>query len=523
MEKNNINTNTNKYKKYEKIYKNVENDLFWGLGIENELYLEFEKNIEINETFFLNNHINERYSVNYFLNYKDEFKNILFEEYLKINYNILKNIPLILNSHSFINTDKMNQSKTLYKKITEINPKFIGETLLDNLLENSYFKNTYNKEWLFDGDTIEFTTLNFYNSNLEDIINELNLYKKKFILNLQNFQKKNQLFQKYGLIKLMNKNYPFAIHLTNNNNIAIFNNGTLHYNITLPTLLKNKKIINYDEFVRIHMKAIKLIQWFEPLLIAVYNTSDPFIILKDKISKNISGSSQRCAISRYISIGTYDSDKMLKGKILTIPISNFDNNKNWWYNRFHENSVYNKLKEIGLDINFNKHYNHGIELRFFDYIADNNLLNESFEFIIYLIDYILENDNKIPNPIYLDLWNNIVYKSINNGKNALLNYDEIEFFENLLNIKLDKINKLENINNINNVYYNIYFKLIKKYNKIIKLKKINSYKLTPIGNFSKLVLNTRIIKCDKFKNTFKCINLKSSDILSNNIFSWICN
>ena len=510
-----------KHKKYEKIYKNIESETFWGLGIENELYLEFENKIEITENFFLNNHKRERYSVNYYTNYRNNIINTLFQEYLKTNKNIIKKIPLILNSHSFLDTDNLNQPRRLYTKLCEENPKFCGKTLLEIILEETKetkenieneLRNSYNIEWLFDGDTIEFTTINFYNSKLNDIIKELNLYKKKFIINLQNFQKKNKLFEKYGLIKFMEKNHPFTIHMTNINNIAIFNNGTLHYNITLPTLLNNKVIVDNNKFINIHKEAIKLIQWFEPFLIAIYNTSDPFSILKNKINLDISSSSQRCAISRYIGIGTYDSDKMEKGKLLSVPISNFDNCNNWWYNKFHENSVYTKLDNLGLDINFNKHYNHGIELRIFDFISDNKLLKESFEFIIYLMDYVLEiEENNIINPIYNESWNNITYKLIKDSKNAILTDDEIEFYEKLLNINIKNllINKYTK-----DIYYSIYFNLLTKYN-IIELNDNNSYKIIPSGKFSKLTLNTKIISFDDFKNIFKFINISlPSDIIS---------
>ena len=507
-----------KHKKYECIYKNMESDVFWGLGIENEIYLEFENKIEVTKKFFLNNHKRERYSVDYYKNYKNEIINVLFEEYLKTNQNIIKKIPLLLNSHSFIDTDNLNQPRKLYTKLCEDNPKFSGKTLLEIILENNEenieneLKKSYNKEWLFDGDTIEFTTINFYNSKLNDTIKELNLYKKKFITNIQNFQKKYKLFEKYGLIKFMENNHPFSIYMTNINNIGIFNNGTMHYNITLPTLLNNKQIVDHDNFVNTHKKAIKIIQWFEPFLISIYNTSDPFCILKNnKISLDISSSSQRCIISRYIGIGTYDSDKMEKGKILFIPATNFDNCKNWWYNKFHDKSVYVKLDNLGLDINFNKHYNHGIELRIFDHITDNKLLKESFEFIIYLMDTILDiNDDNIINPIYNELWNDILYKVIKDDKNALLTDNEIKFYEKILNIpESEHINK-----DIKSIYYYIYFKLMKKYNNIIMLNDINSCEIVPIGKFSKLTLHTKIIKVDELLNIFKIINLEINDFIS---------
>jgi len=525
------NTN-NKHKKYEEIYKNIEEDIYWGLGIENELYLEFDNKIKVTKKFLLNNRRRERYSVDYFLSYKKELLDILFKDYLELYKDDYINVPLLINSHSFLNTDSSNNSQKLYTKLCEPNPKFNGKTLLESIIENNNkIKESYNKEWLFDGDTIEFTTINFYKTKLENVIKELNLFKQKFIINLQNYQIKNNLFTKYGSIKFMEKNHPFAIHLTNINNIAMFNNGTLHYNITLPTLLKNKKIVDFEKFTNIHKKAIKMIQWFEPFLITVYNTIEPFYILKKTNSNNIKSiipiipcSSQRCVISRYIGIGTYDSDKMERGKILTIPITNFENlpiGENWWYNKFHENSIYNKLENIGLDINFNKHYNHGIELRFFDNIFDEKLLKESFEFIIYLMDYLLdkydstESENNILNPIYNNLWNNFLIDAITNGRRNILSIDLICFYEKLLDIDIQNTVSLKNINNI---YYYIYYYSVKKYNKILKLNN-NLCKVTPIGKFSKLTLITKTIDYIELKSKFEHFNIKFEDILEENIIN----
>jgi hypothetical protein len=62
------NNQIDKHEKYKKKYG--KNDLYWGLGIENEVYLEFEKREEISKKVFLENHKSERYSVNYYENYK---------------------------------------------------------------------------------------------------------------------------------------------------------------------------------------------------------------------------------------------------------------------------------------------------------------------------------------------------------------------------------------------------------------------------------------------------------------------
>ncbi len=487
-----------KHKKYIDEYNS--NGLYWGLGIENELYLEFENKKTVSKDFFIKNHKRERYSVNYYSNYKDFYCTHAFTN---VSVSDLIELPVLINSHSFLYTDSKNNSQKLYTKLCEPNPKFLGKTLNDEIIEkNNYFKDSINNTWLYDGDTFEFTTLHFFNAKLKNVVDELQTIKNNFIQNLQEYQKDNNLFLDYGKIKFMDKNYPFALHLTNLNNIGIFNNGTLHYNLTLPTLLnKNKLIEDRKLFISEHKKAIKIIQYLEPLLIAVYNTPDFFSQdIKYTNSKMFSGCSQRCAVSRYIGIGTYDTDLMLEGKILTTSNSNYDNIKNWWYNKYHEGSAYNKLTEIGLDINFNKHYNHGIEIRFLDHISDKNLIYESFEFIIYLIDFTLDSVDIFDNPIYNEIWNGLVCNVMIYGKQYILSIDEINLYSKLFNYEFKQ-------NNIKKLYYEIFDYLLVKFNEAKKINKI--YYIIPKGTFSSLVLNNKEVTKEYVVQKGFTINKKS--------------
>lgn len=432
---------SNQIEKHHK-YKNYygDNELYWGLGIENELYLEFEKKICINKNNFLNCHKKERYSLDYFLNYNKNYINDLLIKYFDHNSNDgdTLDIPLILNSHSFTKTDIYNNSKTLYTVKGEPNPYFTGLTLLESLQSvNPYFYD--NDKWLFDGDLVEFTTLNFYKNKLPNIITELKDFKEEFILNLNDSFNQLNIFKEYGNIHFMSRNYPVTTHLTNLGNISLFNNGTLHFNLTLPTFISNGKIVDKEKFKLVHKEAIKIIQWFEPILISIYGSADPFVKYISENEICASSSSQRCIMSRYISIGTFDTDIMEPGKIVTRKIKDleFTNNEFWWYNRVHEKSIYTKLEEVGYDINFNKHWNHGIELRIFDHICDYNDLYKCFEFIIFLCDIIFSDSNTIINPIKDEIWNNIVYNCMIYGKNYVLSPEEKNSYENILGFKVD--------------------------------------------------------------------------------------
>ena len=427
-----------KHSKYKNTYK--PNVIYWGLGIENEIYLEFSKKNTIKKTDVLVKQKNERYSLNYYSNYKKYYLSKGLIHYISsVQNNDEMEIPYLLNSHSFTKTDIYNQPARLYTKECEKNPKFSGETFIETLEKNNpYFKNTFDTYWLFDGDSIEFNSINFFNVSLREILNELKENKKKFIDELNKttstIDAKSSFYNEQ--FSIMKKNYAFATYMTNSANIGIFNNGTLHYNLTLPTELdQNSKILNWNKFVGDHQKAVRAIQWIEPLYIAIYCSPDPF-----SDTEGFSKASQRCAVSRYIGVGTYNADTMESGKILTKPINEVicSSLKFWWRHAFVDNNAYAKLDEIGMDINFNKHYNHGIELRFIDHIEDENLVYESFEFIVYLMDFILDSDkiNENGNPIVNSTWNNVVYNAMTHGKKYSLVDEERKLYSDIFDFEI---------------------------------------------------------------------------------------
>ena len=496
-----------KHKKYCSMYR--ENEIYWGFGIENEVYLQFERKKEVSKAFFLENHKRERYSVNYYDNYKqiDHSLKRAFENY----WNEMQGwesgflpLPIMMNSHSFINTDINNQSIKLYSKDGIPNPSFSGKTLFDDLMsEQGYFTETNNLEWLFDGDSIEFATIHFYNATIQNVLKELKDFKQRFITNINKFldEKEVPFYKDNGKLRIMDKNQPFAVYLTNMQNVGIFNNGTLHINITLPTELgENGIIMDSEKFTNDHKKAIRLIQWMEPLFIAVYNNPDPLSLVgKNKIKFTMA--SQRCAISRYIGVGTYDTDKMEKGKILTRKIEEMGLPEYFWYNKYHETSAYNQLKEIGFDINFNKHYSHGLEIRFFDHISEENMLEEACEALALLMDF-LSNESTILNPQKNKLWNDIVVKIMQYGKTTNLINDEQKLYEDLFGILIKN-------ENISDIYYDILFSLRKKYTDYDEEKGCIIY----MGEFSKRAIQSKTMSKEEAEQ--KGYYIKNVVILEN--------
>jgi len=429
-----------KHKKYECYYK--PNEIFFGFGIESEYYLEFENEIEFDLIKFLQNHNKERYSVDYYSNYKLDIAPF-FE---KIKYN--NKLPLLFNAHSMTLTDCHNQPRTKYTTRNEKNPLFDGETLWDFCKKkNEYFSNNFDKTFTFDGDTIEIMTVDFYNKSIKDVLEEHTTSRKNLIDNLNKVFIENNIFQEYGCIDFMKKNHPFAVHLTNINNVAMFNNGTIHINITLPTKLdKNSKIQNKLDFIEKHKNFIRLIQYLEPIILSVYGTCDPFSEYDDAFS----ASSQRCAISRYIGIGTYDTNYMKTGKILQESADNIVvAREEWgWYNRYYQMCGYNRLDKLGMDINFNKHYNHGVEIRFFDFIP-----HEKYEELCKFIQWltIISSKKNIDNPIYIRDWNDMVIHSLTEGPLWELSQVHKRIYEDIFG----RINST----NVGDIYCELYRKI----------------------------------------------------------------
>jgi hypothetical protein len=220
----------------------------------------------------------------------------------------------------------------------------------------------------------------------------------------------------------------------------MFNNGTYHINITLPTALgmkdKNRlpSILDYRKFKEDHRKFIRFIQWLEPFIVGVFGTSDPL----SKVSPLYSKGSQRCAVSRYIGLCTYDTNAMPTGKFVTVPIKNVRGSELpfWWYRKYHSESGYVMLDEVGMDISFRKHYNHGVEIRFLDWVPASKL-QIILEFYVYLADLSLDSTINLPDEaIMSESFNNLLVNMLKHGSSYIVPISTVVLYQNLLGISL---------------------------------------------------------------------------------------
>lgn len=370
--------NLPKHTKYHTSYKAF--DYYWGLGIEHETYIKTSQTKLF--TNFQSSMKAERYSVSYYKVYDPSGLEVCINKVMSDCSGRLL-VPVLMNSHSFQSTDKYGQHKTTYEKNPKTNPKYEGKTFFDWACEHSkWLREEYEKSFMWDGDSIEFMTQHFYKTTLSQVMKELKEVEGKFEKEISTLPKQGQLVAYSPLQLVQPDNPPFASFLTNPKNIAMFNNGTIHINISLPTRLALKEPLFWNKFVEDHRRLAICIQWLEPFWIAMYGSGDPL--------EGQAKGSQRLAVSRYIGVGTFDVERMPRGKILQVkkrelyPLP--------WYDTLYMNTIYQPLEDIGLDINFNKHGSHGLELRFFDQMPFSSL-ERVLEEIILVADISLQSKN----------------------------------------------------------------------------------------------------------------------------------
>ena len=486
----NIKSDKTKHQKYIDFFKSLKQDEktgeYWGLGIENESYLMLSNPVIKNRNI-LNNHKRERYSVDYYINYNMD----LFSETLK-TYMERKddsatstiNMPMYINGYMFQNVDIHGQHKTHYSISKNPNKKYCGMSIDEymNYVSPGY-KRLFEKNVAFDGDTIEFITSNFFKTTVKNVVDELSLIKMKFMAEIDRHLSKKLLFKNSSII-YPPYNYGFVSFLTNEDNLGICNNGTYHLNITLPTKMSNDNksndvIINdMDLFREKHSNAIRMIQLMEPLLIALYGSPDILNTISkknDNDNDNIyCGGSLRIMMSRYIGLGTYDSDKMEPGKKLDdcIPPDYFERlHKSSYSKKRSHDQPYFPGSKIGFDVNYNKFKNHGIELRIFDYFPEEYLC-DVLNFILLLCEHSLFK--KIDKPQTNNSWNDMAIQCIKTGSDTKISQDFYDLLVDVFDINIGgmcgcfstkpQIDVYKTVNKISKLLYKRYVGNLDHYN-----------------------------------------------------------
>jgi hypothetical protein len=364
-----------KHLKYMEAYEGKEQGVrerFWGIGLENESYLEWSVRWGA-DAFRSLLPKRERYSVDYYKSFAPSpLENVL--EIVRTMPHMT--YPVWMNAHTFQKMDTMLQHKTLYDITGTPNPAFT-ESIHDRLMrECEVYREAYDRSVVFDGDTIEFITQDYYCTTTTRIVDELRDLKTRWIGAVGPWLDgvatscgwKLPLDVEGGVFRFPERNEGLVTFLsTSQANLGICNTQTLHLNFTLPTWLEGGSIQAEvkERFIQEHLTWITLIQVVEPLLAAVYGTPDVFSLIDPRYSMG----SQRGTRSRYIGIQTFSTKTPVNGKQLLRPRPR---DPAHWYNRIcsSEDAVYQPHTDVGFDVNLNKFKNHGVEIRFMDWFPE---------------------------------------------------------------------------------------------------------------------------------------------------------
>lgn len=386
---------------------------FWGLGVEHETYVRTSCVRDVSGTWSPEMLKPERYCVDYYSAYQKDLLRPALNAALAGRGGHMT-VPVLMNNHSFTDCDLSAEHRTTYERVPKPNPRFAGRTLYDYVCDHSaWLRNERGRAFAWDGDTVEFMTQRFYRATVGDVMAELVDAEEQFVREL-NAAPQLGILASHGPFALAEpRNEPWATYLTNPRGVSMFNNGTIHVNVTLPTRLDwtGRRPLFWDDFVQRHRRLARLIQWMEPLWIAAYGSGDPFASVAGISGELFAAGSQRLAVSRYIGVGTFDTSQMPTGKILQVvaPAGRFP-----WYDRLYERvRGYERLGVVGLDLNFNKHWAHGLEIRIFDQIA-RPALREVLEQVVMLMD-VAEEGQDISDPRVSAVWQSAVIESIHCG------------------------------------------------------------------------------------------------------------
>jgi hypothetical protein len=435
---------------------------FWGIGLENETYLQFEDSLVVSGQFIQEKMGRERYSIDYLKCYKDGSLEKLLAKAFTANKNYL--VSQMMNSHSLEKLDIHYQHKTIQSAPPLLdNPEYAGKSILELFLEKQPYqiqsmltqKNNPMGSIIFDGDTIEFVTKYYENRTIQESFNELKASKKLFL------DKLNEAKILPGPLTYPEYNIGINMFMSNQKKLVLFNNGTFHFHITLPTLTEDSRIVDYAAFDQAHHKAIYLLQWFEPLFIATLGSPDIMAVISDKfeMEEKFAGGSMRNAMSRYTGVGTYHKS-MPKGKVLTYPVEDFrkllsfkKEENIWWRDRIESELSYELLSDVGLDFNREKLYQSGYEFRSFDEFPT-DYIPEVLHAIVLISEH-AQHEEEIEWASNNVIWNNLVFKTLTQGYKTEMTEEEKNEIVRVFKLPVSFQNECAEVSRLDEFFFQI--------------------------------------------------------------------
>jgi hypothetical protein len=381
---NNINVETASHNN--KIYynKTISQPNNWGIGIENELMVYSDSFVLFNKS------LGYDYKTDYIADgtYAD-IKNLKFGLYK--TYQMIS-IPEYLWIHR---PNGINLKRSLKESIEK--NSIVQE------LSNTSSKNCGSHEPIningYSGRNcnVEFVTRDFYQKSLNDSITQLINTRQTFLkyINLPN--------KTYKITE--NAAYPYTIFPDDPTKLIYEKMSSYHFNITLP----NINNLPNNDFIKLHVEYARLIQLFEPYLVAMFGTPDYNSVDPRCQKYYLTKASYRLFNNIYANIGTADLSH-------NVPNSRQTSSLGTWIHTVSD-TPYNMnrfVNAIGLDFRrdvskSSADNRFGFEIRFFDNFPINDLY-ECLSFILYLAD--ISSDEYIVNKLSsLSLHSNITFQN----------------------------------------------------------------------------------------------------------------
>lgn len=427
--------------KFARVFTERNDPEFWGIGLENECYLlSSKKRVYETPHAIRTRWSRERYSVNYLENYPIDS---LRERVLaRLSHQPSLAVPQLMNAHCFTRMDHLGQPVLTYTHDPQPNPKFCGKTIFDQWVEHDPTINTLihplskqETAIFFDGDSIEFVTENFYKATTRGVTEELARRRQEFLERFNQFCAEKQILAPHLPFSFVSEHPGLAAMMTQPHRLVPFNNTTFHVHLTLPTALHNGRIVDIGLFQRMHQRAITLLQWFEPFFVSRLGSPDFLSVL---FPSEYAGGSMRCAMSRYIGVGTYNPIDMQTGTLQTCPIDSVRPPAPiyWWRDQLEHQTQYIFPKhEIGVDIHYAKHFQCGIELRWFDGFPLDSL-KRVLDLIVLISTYAQQIAFHVHNVASRSQpWNDVVSKSILHGHTTRLSKEEQKEYLRVLQLQ----------------------------------------------------------------------------------------
>jgi hypothetical protein len=209
-------------------------------------------------------------------------------------------------------------------------------------------------------------------------------------------------------------------------------------------------------------------------------------------------------MSRYIGLGTYDSETMDSGKKLDdYDYLNTDKTPHYFERLHNENikQTYFPSSKIGYDINYNKFKNHGIELRIFDYFPE-EYLGDVINFIILLCEHSLYK--KIEPPQKNKSWNNMAIQCIKRGSDTTISNDFYYLLKDVFDIQPKHCPCFQSYSSDTKVY-----PILKTMNKISKIlykqyvKNMDHYNNDPLSIIKKMSPDMKPVSLVDYNKSIK--------------------